>query len=100
MPIWYILRSEKKEASMFTAEYRNQVRQRVLELAKADQRVTSGAITGSLASGGGDDWSDIDVAFGIADGIETEAVLDDWTQVLEHDLGVVDHFDLRSGSSI
>jgi len=85
---------------MFTAEYRNQVRHRVLELARADPRVTAGALTGSMAFGGGDSWSDIDVAFGIADGIPPEAVLNDWTQALEQELGIVDHFDLPSGSSV
>ena len=85
---------------MFTAEYRSQVRQRVLEMARDDPRVTAGAITGSMAFGEGDDWSDIDVAFGIVDGVTPEAVLYDWTQVLGQELGVVDHFDLRSGASI
>lgn len=82
---------------MFTAEQRGQVRQRVLELARADHRVTAGALTGSMAFGGGDDWSDIDVAFGISEGITPEVVLDDWTQVFSQEWGVVDHFDLYSG---
>ncbi len=85
---------------MFTAEYRDQVRHRLLELAQADPRVTAGALTGSMAFGGGDGWSDIDVAFGIDDGITPEAVLDDWMRVLDRELGIVDHFDLRSGLSI
>ena len=85
---------------MFTAEHRDHVRYRVLGLARADPRVTAGALTGSMAVGSGDKWSDIDVAFGIADGITPEAVLDDWTQVLDREFGVLDHFDLRSGSSI
>jgi predicted nucleotidyltransferase len=85
---------------MFTAEQRDHVRQRVLELARTDPRVTAGALTGSMAFGGGDEWSDIDVAFGTAEGITPEAVLDDWTQVLERELGVLDHFDVRSGSSV
>jgi predicted nucleotidyltransferase len=85
---------------MFTAEQRDYVRKRVLELARADPRVTAGALTGSMAFGAGDAWSDIDVAFGIADRIAPEAVLDDWTQVLDREFSVLDHFDLRSGSSI
>ena len=85
---------------MFTAEHRDHVRHRILELARTDPRVTAGALTGSTAFGAGDDWSDIDVAFGIADGITPEAVLHDWTQVLDREFSVLDHFDLRSGSSI
>src|SRR5690348_1725103 len=90
----------RQEASMFTAGYRDQVRQRIVEMARNDPRVTAGALTGSTAFSGGDDRSDIDVAFGIVDGVPLEDVLHDWTEVLEHELGVVDHFDLPSGSSI
>jgi hypothetical protein len=85
---------------MFTAEQRDHVRQRILEVAQADPRVSAGALTGSMAFGGGDRWSDIDVAFGIAEGITPEAVLDDWTAVLAREWGVLHHFDLRYGSSV
>jgi hypothetical protein len=85
---------------MFTAEQRNQVRQRILELAQSDPRVTAGALTGSMALGGGDRWSDIDVAFGIAAGVTPEDVLDDWTAVFAQEWGVLHHFDLRYGSSV
>src|SRR5438067_6528284 len=90
----------RKEIRMFTAEQRDHVRQRILALAQSDPRGTAGALTGSMALGGGDRWSDIDVAFGIIDGITPEAVLADWTQVLEREYGVLDHFDLRAGSSL
>src|SRR5947209_13038573 len=85
---------------MFTAEHRDDVRHRVLELARADPRVTAGALTGSTAFGAGDNWSDIDVAFGLVEGITPEAVLHDWTEVLDREFSVLDHFDLRSGSSV
>jgi predicted nucleotidyltransferase len=85
---------------MFTAEHRDHVRHRVLEMARADPRVTAGALTGSTAFGAGDDWSDIDVAFGIAEGNALETVLQDWTQALDREFTVLDHFDLLSGSSI
>ena len=85
---------------MFTAEQRDQVRQRVLALAQSDPRVIAGALTGSMALGGGDRWSDIDVAVGIAEGITPETVLDDWTQVLAREWGVLHHFDLHYGSSV
>jgi len=85
---------------MFTAQHREHVRQRVLELARADQRVIAGALTGSMALGGGDKWSDIDVAFGVVNGITPEVVLQDWTRVLEREFNALNHFDLHSGSSI
>jgi predicted nucleotidyltransferase len=83
---------------MFTAEERDRVRDRVVEMARADPRVTAGALTGSTAFGAGDEWSDIDVAFGIVDSVTPEDVLDDWTEVLTSELGALDHWDLRAGS--
>lgn len=85
---------------MFTIEFRDHVRQRILELAKADPRVTAGAFTGSMAFEAGDRWSDIDIAFGVAGEIEPEALLNDWTLVLHREFEVLDHFDLHSGPSI
>lgn len=85
---------------MFTVEHRDQVRDRVLELARSDPRVTAGALTGSTARGAQDTWSDIDVAFGIADGFIPDAVLQDWTAVLDREYSVLDYFDLHSGASV
>ena len=85
---------------MFTTQHRDDVRRHVLELAKADPRVTGGALTGSTAFSSGDARSDIDVAFGVVDGISLESILDDWTQALDQAFGVLDHFDLPSGPSI
>jgi hypothetical protein len=85
---------------MFTAEQRDHVRDRVLDLARNDPRVTAGALTGSTAGGPVDEWSDVDVAFGIADGITPEAVLDDWTELFNREFGTLAHFDLRSGSTV
>ena len=81
---------------MFTIQFRDHVRHLLLELARADARVTGGAITGSTALGASDAWSDIDVAFGIAEGNRLEAVMDDWTQTLDQELGVLNHFDLHA----
>ncbi|HZU69593.1 MAG TPA: hypothetical protein VFA09_20135 [Ktedonobacteraceae bacterium] len=85
---------------MFTAEFRDYVRQRVLELAKADSRVIGGALTGSASLGTGDRWSDVDIAFGIADGNRLETVLDDWTRSLDQEFSLVNYFDLRAGKRI
>src|SRR5579883_2311925 len=85
-----------EEISMFTAEFRDQVRHRVLELVRGDSRVTGGALTGSTALGLGDKWSDVDFAFGIADGNRLKEVLDDWTQLLNQEFGVIHHFDLHT----
>lgn len=81
---------------MFTAEFRDQMRNRVLELVRVDPWVTAGALTGSTAIGLGDKWSDVDFAFGIADGNRLEDVLDDWTHLLDQEFGVITHFDLHA----
>ena len=85
---------------MFTIEERDNVRERVVEMARSDRRVVAGALTGSRAVDAEDERSDIDLAFGIADGVSLEAVLDDWTETLDRELGVLHHWDLPFGSSI
>ena len=80
---------------MFTPEERDRVRRQVLDLARADARITGGALTGSAAAGMDDRWSDVDLAFGLADGVDPEHVLDDWTEALEREFGVVHRWDLR-----
>jgi hypothetical protein len=85
---------------MFTTQQRDQVRQYVLAMARTDPRVTGGALIGSQAAGVQDRWSDIDLTFGIAAGHAIESVMDDWTRILEREFGVLDHFDLRAGSSL
>jgi len=72
---------------MFTVEQRDDLRERVLGLGAQDDRVVAGAIVGSLAVDGGDRVSDLDLTFGIADGVRLADVLDDWTRTL------VDGFD-------
>src|SRR5581483_4835737 len=69
-------------------------------MAQSDPRVTGGALIGSKAAGAEDNWSDIDVTFGIATGHAIEVVMDDWTQILERTFSVLDHFDLRAYSSL
>jgi hypothetical protein len=84
---------------MFTTPFRDRVRHFVLELARTDARVTGGAITGSASLDASDRWSDVDVAFGIAEGHSLGTVLDDWTRALDREFGVIHHFDLRVGRS-
>lgn len=83
---------------MFIVAERDSVRHRLLELAAADPSVAAAATTGSYAVGGVDEWSDIDLAFGIRDAIP--AALARWTELLYRDFGAVHHWDLPSGSSI
>jgi hypothetical protein len=85
---------------MFTLEERDRLREYVLELARGDERVVAGAEVGSLSLGGGDRWSDLDLTFGIADGVELTGVLDDWTSDLVSRFEAVLLFDLAAGSAV
>lgn len=85
---------------MFTVEERDRVRERVLELARDDPRVVAGAVVGSLADGGGDRWSDLDLTFAVADGEALGDVLADWTGRIVEELDGVHLFDLPSGATI
>lgn len=78
----------------FTVEQRERVLERVLEIARSDPRVAAAAVVGSQAGGGGDRWSDLDLTFGLADGVAAADVLADWTRTLEDELEAVHLFDL------
>ena len=83
---------------MFTPEERERVRARVLERARADDRISAAALLGSAVTGTEDRWSDIDLTFGV-DG-DLDAVLADWTDWAERDLGSLHHLDIRVRSTV
>jgi hypothetical protein len=85
---------------VFSVEERDRVRDRVLEMASADPRVVAGAAVGSLAESVGDRWSDLDLTFGVADGIAVAEVLDDWTRELAETFDAVHLFDLPRDSAL
>ncbi len=84
---------------MFTVEQRNALRDRLLQLAQDDERVVAGAAVGSLALGGGDRFSDLDLTFGIANHVPVADVLNDWTRTLIGELDAVHLTDLERGPS-
>ena len=65
---------------MFSIEYRDRVRDWVVEMATADRHVVAGAVVGSLALGTGDAWSDLDLMFAVMDDMPITDVLDRWSQ--------------------
>ncbi|MGW9346722.1 nucleotidyltransferase domain-containing protein [Nocardiopsis flavescens] len=77
---------------MSPAERRDRVLADLLEHARADPAVTGAALTGSLADGGADPWSDIDLVVGAAG--PHEAVLADLTELLTGRHAAVHHWDL------
>lgn len=72
----------------------------MLLLAEEDERVVAGAAVGSLAVGSGDRFSDLDLTFGIADGVPVSHVLDDWTCTLTEELDAVQLADLEAGPTV
>jgi hypothetical protein len=68
----------------------------MLQLAEEDERVVAGAAVGSLAVGTGDRFSDLDLTFGIADGVPVAHVLDGWTRTLGEELDAVRLVDLEA----
>ncbi|MDQ3767073.1 MAG: nucleotidyltransferase domain-containing protein [Actinomycetota bacterium] len=64
---------------MFTLEERDRVRLHVIQLARRDARIVTAALVGSLAGDGGDQWSDVDLTFAVAEDAPITEILDEWT---------------------
>jgi len=80
--------------AVFTVDDRERVRDRVLEIAVSDERVVAAAIVGSLADGAGDQWSDLDLTFGVAEGARLPEVMDDFSRLLADEFDAVQLLDL------
>ena len=83
---------------MFSVEERDSVRDRLLRVAEGDPAVVGAAVTGSQAVGGGDRWSDLDLAFGVEGPIEV--AMSRWTELIHRDFAAVHHWDLPAGPSV
>jgi hypothetical protein len=84
---------------MFSTQDRDRIRERVLQLAASDARVVAGAVVGSLAHGGGDRWSDLDLTFAVADDQSLLDMLEGWTRILAAEFDAAQLFDVQSGAS-
>jgi predicted nucleotidyltransferase len=87
-------------SGVFTVEERNGIRDRILEIAKSDERIVAGAVVGSLATGEGDRWSDLDLTFGVSPENQTLDVLDRLTTPLVSEFSAVPLFDLPHRESV
>ena len=76
------------------------MREHLLGLAAADPRVVAGAAVGGTVSGASDRWSDLDLAFGVADDSSLAEVLEDWTRRVVGELDAVQLFDFPHGSAM
>ena len=83
---------------MFSVRERDLVRERLLRSAREDPAVLGAAITGSLATGDADRWSDIDLALAVSDPLD--AVMWRWTRRMYAEFGAAHHWDLPSGPLI
>lgn len=85
---------------VFTSDEREWLRDTLVAAARADDRIGGAAVTGSAASGAEDGWSDIDLAFGLAEGADQAAVMADWTAAMYERHGAVAHLDVPRGATI
>jgi nucleotidyltransferase-like protein len=83
---------------MYTPAQRDEIRDRLLERARLDDGITGAAITGSIASGNADDWSDIDLAFAVPG--DLHVALDRWTTLMYEEFGALHHWDLPFRATI
>lgn len=83
---------------MFTPEGRARLRSSLLEFARSDERISGAAITGSAADLHEDEWSDVDLAFGIYTAADFAAVLSDWTAHMYDQHRALHHLDIISGA--
>lgn len=85
---------------MYTAEERLRIRDALVAAARTDTRVSGAALTGSAAVDGEDEWSDIDLALGLAADADQNAVLADWTAAMYAEHGAVHHTDVWSRGTV
>ena len=96
-PVIFVLMDSSQP---FSPEYRDTVASTVLKWASEDNRVVAGAIVGSMATGPGDRWSDLDLSFGIDNSVSVAGVLEDFTGQLNIEFSAAKLFDLPVGQSI
>ncbi|HEY0603004.1 MAG TPA: hypothetical protein VGD58_08830 [Herpetosiphonaceae bacterium] len=85
---------------MFTPADRNRIRDALIAVAHADERITGAALTGSAAVDAEDAWSDIDLALSVADDADYQQVVADWTDHMDREYGVVHHLDVFRGTTL
>jgi|DewCreStandDraft_4_1066084.scaffolds.fasta_scaffold06137_11 predicted nucleotidyltransferase len=85
---------------MFTTEYREDVRNKILEEAKHDSRIVSAAIVGSYAQYKQDQFSDIDIMFGVSKLHTVSELLQSWTEYIVQEFSAVMLLDVQRGTTI
>jgi hypothetical protein len=83
---------------MFSPDDRQRLRDTLIASARADERIASAALTGSGALGSEDRWSDIDLAFGVADETSFSELVAEWTDVMYRHHHAAHHVDVNWGN--
>lgn len=84
------------KSHLFTPETRNDIRTEIIELAKKDLRISGGAVTGSVTIGKEDQWSDVDLAFGVKDKDQLKPTLEDFSKFMYANYNCFHHLDVLS----
>lgn len=85
---------------MYTPAERDRLRDSLVAASRTDPRITAAALTGSAAAGREDAWSDIDLAFRLADDSDLEPALAEWTERMYREHAAVDHLDVRFHATV
>jgi predicted nucleotidyltransferase len=85
---------------VFSVDRRREVRARLLERAREDDRIAGAALTGSAARDAEDRWSDVDFLFAVAADAVLDEVVSDWGSFVYDELGALHHFDLHPGAAV
>lgn len=85
---------------IFTPYDREVALTRVLKLGSADRRLDAAVLTGSMGSRRADRWSDIDIAFMVAELESSEVVAADWVERFYRELPVAHHYETAFGTTL
>ncbi len=85
---------------MFKVADREKLRARLVEFARRHPEVEAAALLGSAARGEEDRWSDIDLALGLAPGVDPVHAAETWTTVVEQTEPVIDHLDINASGGL
>ncbi len=84
---------------MFTVQFREEVREKIISKAKSDSRIVSAAVIGSYTQGTVDRWSDIDLTFGVDEAFTITSLLSLWTDYVVKELAAIVLFDVQVGNT-
>lgn len=85
--------------AMFSPEFRERIRATLVDNAKSDPDIVAAAFVGSSAVGG-DQWSDLDLTFGVSQETTVAEVLGRWTRAMVEEFGAVVLFDVSVQNTI